>query len=79
MLLARDEERIEHFAAVVDGNVTKSTDAAGLGVDLDDRHVSSEGEGRSLLVEVHLGGKRTSSIVGAVRRRSIGTAHVGEG
>ena len=54
VLLARDEQRVEDPAAVVDRDVAEQLDAAGLAVDLDDGDVRAEREGRVALVEVEL-------------------------
>ena len=58
MLLALDEQRVEHRAAVVDGDVAQQSDLAGVGVDLDHGDVGTERERRVALVEVELGQPR---------------------
>ena len=55
VLLAFDEQRIEHRAAVVDGHMTQQPDGAGIGVDLDHRDVRAERERRAALVEDEVG------------------------
>ena len=44
VLLSFDEQRIEHRAAVVDGDVAHEPHRAGVGIDLDHRDVSAEGK-----------------------------------
>ena len=67
MLLAVDEQRVEDPAAVVDRDVADVLDLAGLDVDLDDRDVRAEREGRVALVEVERVGER-----GLHARRQLG-------
>ena len=55
VLLAGDDERVEHEAAVVDGDVTQEPDPAGLGVHLDHRHVGAERKAGLGLLEDHRG------------------------
>lgn len=49
VLLALDEQRVQDPPAVVDGDVPERRDPPGLGVDLDDRQVRPEREGRAVL------------------------------
>ena len=58
VLLAGDQQRVEDAPAVVDGDVAQHRDLAGLGVDLDDRHVRAERERRVGAVEVELVAQR---------------------
>ena len=67
VLLALDEQRVDHRAAVVDGDVAHELDPAGLEVDLDDGDVGAERERRVALVEVASGLER-----GRRRRRDAG-------
>ena len=57
MLLALDQQRVQHGAAVVDGDVAQQRDLAGVLVDLDDGDVRAERERRLALVEVELRGQ----------------------
>ena len=69
VLLAANEQRVEDAAAVVDGDVAQHRDAAGLGVDLDDRDVRAERERRVGAVEVELVAQRARlEAVGQLRR-----------
>ena len=68
MLLPLDEQRVEHGAAVVDGDVADEADLACLGVDLDHRDVGAERERRSALVEVDVGAERAERRLVALRR-----------
>ncbi len=68
VLLALDEQRVEDAPAVVDGDVPPRRDLAGLGVDLDHRHVRAERERGAVLVEVEPG----------VQRLAVGSAALGD-
>ena len=65
VLLALDEQRVEHGAAVVDRDVPHEAHLAGVGVDLDHRDVGAERERRAVLVEVELAGQRSALVGGA--------------
>ena len=65
VLLALDEERVEHRAAVVDRDVAQQADLARVEVDLDDGDVGAERERGAALVEVELGRR---AAVGRSRR-----------
>ena len=54
VLLARDEQRVEHRAAVVDGDMIDEADLPGVAVDFDHRDVGAEREGRVGLLEHEL-------------------------
>ena len=69
VLLAGDEQRVQDATAVVDGDVAQHRDLAGLGVDLDHRHVRAERERRVGAVEVELVAQRRGlETVGQLRR-----------
>ena len=80
MLLALDEQRVEHGAAVVDGDVAHDARPPGVEVDLDDGDVGAERERRVALVEVGAGGEQPRAVAvaehlggaSAARRRELG-------
>ena len=61
VLLAGDQQRVEDPSAVVDGDVAQRADPAGVEVDLDDRDVRAEGEGRE--GQLVVGGDRQPALV----------------
>jgi hypothetical protein len=72
VLLALDEQRREHRAAVVDGDVADEAHLAGLGVDLDHGDVRAERERGTLLVEVEL----AVELLARLLCRDASSAHV---
>src|SRR6056297_518141 len=65
-----EQQRIEHAAGVVAGDLAQVTDLPGAGVDLDHRHVGAERE-RGLLGRVR-GGDREFVVVGTGRDGQVG-------
>ena len=76
VLLALDQQRVQHGSAVVDGDVPHQGDLAGVLVDLDHGDVRTERERRLALVEVELGSQAQGAVavvddtVGGGRGRS---------
>src|SRR5210317_1831390 len=57
MLLALDNDRVKHDAAIIHGDVTSNGDSSGFSINLDDRNMGAKRECRSILVEHMVSGE----------------------